>query len=148
MTGRVVLLSAAVAALGLAAGAAFAALPPEAYAQARVEAPHHVQMRIERVGGLPWYLDHGPCEVRGEVIRVFKGDIAEGDQLTLKIDCAKPRARLPDGPALWTSWRALDEARFVEAYLDGDKAVASWQTVLLDEPSEEPACPEDQEGSC
>ncbi len=152
MTGRLVLRSAAVAAAGatlaLAVGAAFAALPPEVYAQARVDAPNHVQIRIERVSGLPWYLDHGPCEVRGDVLRVFKGDIEEGEELRLKIDCAKPRARLPDGAALWTSWRALEEARVLEAYLDDDRAVASWQTVLLSEPSDEPACPEDAEGSC
>jgi hypothetical protein len=150
MTGRPalpsVLLSAVAA--GLAAGAAFAALPPEVYAQARVDAPHHVQLRIERVTGLPWHQDHGACEVRGDVVRVFKGDIAEGDELTLRIDCAKPRARLPNGGALWTSWRALEEARVVEAYLGADKAVASWQTVLLSEPSDEPACTEEQEGSC
>lgn len=148
MTARPLLLSAAAAALGLGAGAAFAVLPPEVYAQARVDAPHHVQIRIARVVALPWYQDHGACEVRGEVVRVFKGDLEDGDELRLKVDCAKPRARLPAGPQLWTSWRALEEARVIEAYLDQNRAVASWQTTLLSEPSDEPACPEDGEGSC
>lgn len=130
------------------AAAALAALPPEEYAQARVDALHHVQIRIERVTGLPWYVDHGACEVRGEVVRVFRGDLAQGDELTLQIDCAKPRARLPNGAALWTSWRALDEARVIEAYLDENKAVDTWQTLLLSEPTDEPACPVEQEGSC
>jgi hypothetical protein len=147
MSGRIIQLSAAVA--GLLAGTSSAlAASPEVYQEARQGAAHHVQLRISKVGDLPWYADHGPCDVQGRVVRVFSGDLAEGDELTIRVDCAKPRARLPDGPALWTSQRALADASVIEAYLDEARAVASWQTMLLSEPSDEPSCPVDAEGSC
>jgi hypothetical protein len=133
------------AALGVPA---FAELAPEEYVKLRGDAVHHVQLRIRRLQGLPWYTDHGPCTVSGEIVRVFAGDHAVGDDLEIAVDCAKPRARLPNGAALWTSQRALDQADFIEAYLNADGTVAGWQTVLLDEASDEPACPPDSPAPC
>lgn len=150
MTRRFGAACAAVLALGALALAtsASAELAPEEYVKLRADAVHHVQLRIRRVQGLPWYTDHGPCTVSGEIVRVFAGDHAVGDDLELAVDCAKPRARLPNGAALWTSQRALDQADFIEAYLNADGTVAGWQTVLLDEPSDEPACPSDSPTPC
>jgi hypothetical protein len=139
------------AATAAALGGAFiaaAVLPPEVYVAARREADEHLQMRIEEVGSPPWYSDHGSCRVAGEVVRVFRGERAPGDRLAIDVDCAKPHARLPAGPALWTSWRAIEEAGYIEAYLDETGAVAAWQTMLLSEPSDEPACAIDLEGPC
>jgi hypothetical protein len=138
----------ALAAALAAAFAAAAALPPEVYLAARREAAEHLQLRIEAVAPPPWYADHGACRVTGEVVRVFRGGHAPGDRLAIEVDCAKPRARLPDGPTLWTSWRALEEAGFIEAYLDDRGAVAVWQTMLLSEPSDAPSCAVDFEGLC
>ncbi len=123
-------------------------LPPEAYEEARRDAVHHLQLRIDNVEGLPWHADQGACVVEGEVVRVFRGDHQPGDALAIAIDCAKPRARLQPGPQLWTSWRAIEQAGYVEAYLDEGGAVARWQTMLLSEASDEPACPEDTAGAC
>jgi hypothetical protein len=128
--------------------AAAAVLPPEVYTAARREAAEHLQLRIEDVGSPPWYADHGACRVAGEVVRVFRGAHAPGDRLAIDVDCAKPRARLPDGPTLWTSWRALEDAGYIEAYLDERGSVAAWQTMLLAEPSDEPACAIEVEGPC
>ena len=105
-------------------------------------------MRIDSVRGLPWYRDHGACAVAGRVVRVFRGDHYEDERMIIEVDCAKPRARLQPGPQLWTSWRALKQAEVIEAYLDVDDSVMSWQTMLLSAPSDEPACPEDQAGPC
>jgi hypothetical protein len=147
------MLTLAMAAAALAAGLAAAADdPPSAnpYAKARHNAAHHLQLKIDHVEPLPWYADHGACGVTGEVARVYRGDHHPGDKLVIAIDCAKPRANLPSGPQLWTAWRAIEQAAYVEAYLNADGAVAHWQTVLLskDEASDKPACPEDADGAC
>ena len=147
-TGGFAVAAGAVFLATLTATRAGAVLPPAAYEEARHVAVHHIQMRIDAVEPLPWNLETGPCGVTGEVVRVFMGDHAVGDTLSFAIDCAKPRASLGAGPQLWTAWRAIEEAGYVEAYLDTEGAVAGWQTVLLSEPSDEPACPLDTVGSC
>lgn len=137
-------LCAAALSLALAYGA-FAVMPPQVYADARRDAEHHIQMRIDDVKGLGWFQDHGACEVRGEVVRVFRGDLEVGAPLTLAVDCAKPKARLAPGPQLWTPWRALREAGYLEAFLTEEGEIALWQSQLLSEPSDAPAC--DLEGT-
>jgi hypothetical protein len=148
--GRTLRLAAIAAVVCGSVAAAQSAAADDPYTTARRAAAHHVQMRIKDVQDLPWYLDKGPCNVQGEVVRVFRGDYERGDDLTIAIDCAKPRARVkqsPQGP-LWTSWRAIKDAGYVEAYLDEEGEVARWQTVLLSEASDEPACPVDAAGTC
>ncbi|MGD2131749.1 MAG: hypothetical protein PVI23_03090 [Maricaulaceae bacterium] len=136
------------AALASLAASASAVLPPEVYAQGRVDAVHHVQVRIDRRSGLSWFTDHGACAIEGEVVRVFRGDLSVGDEIGFDIDCAKPRANIPAGPVLWTAWRAIEDAAYIEVYLDAEGEIEMWQSMLLSAPSDEPACPVEGEGSC
>lgn len=128
--------------------AASAVLPPQAYIDARHAAVHHLQARIDGVEGPGSGVDHGACLVDVEVLAVFRGGHQPGDRLTLAIDCAKPGANLPAGPVLWTSLQAIQQAGYVEAYLDADGSVAGWQTVLLSAPSDEPECKDDDPFPC
>jgi hypothetical protein len=120
-------------------GPAAAVLAPEYYEEARRSAPSHVQIKIEDVGSPSGGM--GPCDVEGEVVRVFKGDLAPGAKLRFDVSCYD-YGTIPSGPTLWTDYDALVDAKFLEAFMSGDPApkVALDQVEIILEPRDAPYC--------
>ena len=120
-------------------GPAAAVLAPEYYEEARRSAPNHVQIEIDDVsspsGGM------GPCHVKGKVVRVFKGDLAPGAGLTFDVSCYD-YGTIPAGPTLWTDYDALNDAKYLEAFMSGDARpkIALDQVEIILEPRDTPYC--------
>lgn len=97
-------------------GAAQAVLAPEFYEEARRSADHHVQIALTDVdtpgGGF------GLCRVEGTVVQVFRGTLKPGETLTFDVACYR-YGHIPDGPTLWTSYDALADAAYLEAFMAG-----------------------------
>ena len=135
-------------ALGLAAlgvGGAGAALPPEAYLEARETAPNHVQLRMSVIKGPGFLKSYGSCAVRAEVITVFRGGFRPGDEVTVLVDCARANAEPPPGPQLWLPRDQLRKNGHLEAFLSDDAKpeVLRWQAFVINGPSPAPRCPVD-----
>ncbi len=120
-------------------GPAAAVLAPEYYEEARRSAPNHVQIEIDDVsspsGGM------GPCHVEGKIVRVFKGDLAPGAKLTFDVSCYD-YGTIPAGPTLWTDYDALNDAKYLEAFMSGDARpkIALDQVEIIIEPRDVPYC--------
>jgi len=120
-------------------GPAAAVLAPEFYEEARRSAPNHLQIEIKDVsspsGGM------GPCKVEGEVVRVFKGDLAPGAKLKFEVSCYD-YGTIPSGPTLWTDYDALVDAKFLEAFMSADASprIALDQVEIVLEPRDAPYC--------
>jgi len=139
--------------LGLPA-MALAVLPPDTYRDARRAADHHVQIRVDRI--TPPRKTPGRCAVEGDVVTVFRSagsGLGEGMAVSFGVDCLAPGDEPMVGGTLWIGAAELREARYLEVYLNDSGedgvAVARWQYVIVDGPSETPRCPEDHPGlSC
>ena len=123
----------------LMCGRAAAVLAPEYYEEARRSAPNHVQIEIEDVdspsGGM------GACSVEGKVVKVFRGDLAPGAELTFDVACYDYGA-IPSGPTLWTDYDALSEAKYLEAFMSADPQprIALDQVEIVIAPRDTPYC--------
>jgi hypothetical protein len=85
-------------------------MAPVYFRNARMEAEHHVQAKIVRRSA-------GVLDVR--IVRVFRGVLKPGEVLRLHVAVAG------DGPIvlgsrLYASPAVAEQARFIEAFLDGD----------------------------
>lgn len=120
-------------------GPAFAVLAPEYYEEARRSAPNHVQIEIEDVSGPSGGM--GACDVEGKVVTVFKGDLAPGAKLRFDVACYD-YGTIPSGPTLWTDYDALDEAKYLEAFMSADAKpkIALDQVEIILEPRDTPYC--------
>ncbi len=120
-------------------GAAAAVLAPEYYEEARRSAPNHVQIKIDKVssprGGL------GDCAVKGEVVRVFRGDFERDSKIAFNVSCYDYGA-IPSGPTLWTDYDALSSAKYLEAFMLGGPTpkIALDQVEIILEPRDTPYC--------
>ncbi len=130
---------------------AMGVLPPQLYAQARVDAAHHVQVSVSRM--TPPRETPGVCRVQGRVVTVFRsrgGVLSPGAPVSFGVDCLAPGDDPGVGGTLWQGVESLKNARFIEAYLNGDVppglSVARWQYSIITAPTAEPVCPEDKPG--
>lgn len=101
----------------VALGTAQAVLAPEYYEEARRSAANHVQIAVEDVSGPSGGM--GACEVKGKIVRVFRGDVMRGTELDFDVSCYD-HGKIPDGPTLWTDYDALSDAKYLEAFMSGD----------------------------
>jgi hypothetical protein len=125
---------------------------PEAYRQARLDAPIHAQMRVVKLGDAP-VGGYGACTLTAHVERIFRDTnqaLPKDKDLDIAVevfnDTVDPKTLRPPrlSGALYKAWSKVSIAKFVEVYLqpasDGFKIVHS-QIGLLDEATETPACP-------
>jgi hypothetical protein len=124
-----------------------ALMAPEFYRQARVDAPFHVQVAIDKV--TPPAAGPGSCKVEGKVAEVFRdagNKVPGGTPVSFSVACRREGEQVPIGGAKWTDTAALTSAKYIEVYLtpgvDG-YAVAMWNSKLIDAPSKAPQFPVD-----
>lgn len=142
-------LGALLAATVLAASTAHAALPPEEYQEVREQAPHHLQVRLERITLLRG-LARANCEVEATVLRDFRGALPEGTPLRFALNCIAPRVRPMPGPNAWHGYEELKSATVAEGFFRGegeDVAPAYGQLGFVPGEREWPWC-EAQSGRC
>ncbi len=85
-------------------------MAPRYYRDARLEARDHIQARlIERRGST----------LRVEVVKVFRGCLRTGSVIELHVSLASDGPVVLDG-TIGTPAAVADDARFIEAFLDGD----------------------------
>jgi len=100
-----------------AAGTAEAVLAPEYYEEARRSAANHVQIAVDGVeapgGGM------GACPVTGSIVRVFRGPMRVGERVAFTVSCYD-YGSIPDGATLWTDYDALNQAKYLEAFMSAD----------------------------
>lgn len=121
---------------------AFAAMPPEAFIQARQTAVNHVHVRIETV--TPPEGGAGDCRVSATVVQIFRGDLTRGQQIAFPVSCYR-YGELQPGNQLWTDFDALSHARYLEAFMSGgpEPKVMSDQVEIITQPREWPFCATD-----
>ncbi|NWH09189.1 MAG: hypothetical protein HXY22_11200 [Alphaproteobacteria bacterium] len=121
---------------------AFAAMPPEAFIQARQTAVNHVHVRIESV--TPPSGGAGDCSVSATVVQIFRGDLTRGQVITFPVSCYR-YGELQPGNQLWTDFEALSHAQYLEAFMSGGPApvVLSDQVEIITAPREWPFCATD-----
>ncbi len=121
------------------AAPAHALLAPEYYQEARRSAANHVQIKLDSVeapdGGM------GACPVEGEIVRVFRGAMQPGERVAFTVSCYD-YGTIPDGATLWTDYDALNQAKFVEAFLSADTPprIVLDQIEIILTPRDKPYC--------
>jgi hypothetical protein len=123
-----------------ASTAAQALMPPQVYQRARVAAPYHVQVAIERMRAPS--ATPGVCRIRGKIVGIFRDTTAKlrvGMPVNLAVSCIQKGDRIPLGGTLWKQVDALKRARYIEAFLNADMAIALWQSRIVSAPSKQPA---------
>ncbi len=120
-------------------GPAAAVLAPEYYEEARRSAPNHVQIKIDRVGSPSGGM--GACDVRGQVVRVFRGDLMPGAKLRFDVSCYD-YGTIPAGPTRGTAYDARSDAKYLEAFMSGGASprIALDQVEIILEPRDAPYC--------
>lgn len=117
-------------------------MTPEEYQKARADAEFHVQLEVKKV--VPPARSPGICAVEGVVVRVFRGSLAAGTPMRLELSCRRKDERVRPGGEHWTSWEALEKAKFLEAYVNREGAgyaVAAWQSEIIPSASAAPQFP-------
>lgn len=119
---------------------------------ARMAAPHHVEIRVERLDLPPDAHRHATvaCTIRGTITATYRGGLATGRAVSVEDRCL-PDSRpgwpgIPVGPAVsgFLTSELEKPGRLLEAYLreDGDRlAIAASAARLLSEGSAKPALP-------
>lgn len=115
----------------LFAGAAYAALPPQYYDQARDEAADVVVIQVRGVA----FTSASSCAVEGEVRAIERGETyALGDVIVINMPCLGHAAFDPPvGSVRWQSSDQLRASRWGRAYLNGGE-LALYQYYALSEP--------------
>jgi hypothetical protein len=134
---------AAIALLAVTAGTADALMPPQVYQRARMDAPYHVQVAIERMRAPS--ATPGICRVTGKIVGIFRdtpGKLRVGMPVRLAVSCVQKGDRIPLGGTLWKQLDALKRARYIEAFLTADMGIALWQSRIVTAPSKQPAIKE------
>jgi hypothetical protein len=122
------------------------ALRPEQYLAGRHTARFHVQVEILAVAGPD--RTPGDAAVTARVVRVFRGDLAVGDEIryaeaVIRAEDWEPPniERVPIGGTIWKEYDAVHRAKYAEAFLNGTPPVlevALWQSWLIDAPTDAP----------
>lgn len=121
------------------AGRAAAVLAPEYYEEARRSAASHVQIAVDGVEAPADGM--GACPVEGKIVRVFRGSMHVGDRIAFTVSCYD-YGSIPDGATLWTDYDALNQAKYLEAFLSADTPprVALDQVEIILAPRDRPYC--------
>ena len=118
-------------------------IPIEARAQARRNAPFHVQLQLTRV---PAACPNRKVEIEGRVVRTFRGEahLRPGALVSFSLWVVR-RGGEPTGPA-FVYHDALVEASHMEVYLEGTPPqcrVAAYEFTLLHTPTAVPRMSDD-----
>lgn len=113
-------------------------LQADFYLMARHEARFHVQVEVITVS--PVERTPGPVRLDARVIQVFRGDrtLKAGDRVTFEEHVMRPGDSIPCGGILWKEGGALQQARYLEVFLNGDPpecAVPLCQSEVIAAPS-------------
>lgn len=129
------LFAAALLAAYAAAAPALAALPPQAYADARDGAADVIVIEVSAVETT------GPmsCAVSGNVLRIERGArYSADDAVRISVPClGHSDAQAHPGPVLYQGTRQLRESRYARAYMNGG-ALALYQYQILATPDQAP----------
>ena len=133
------------AAVGVAAGLVFAwpasaALPPQAYLEARREAALHLQVKVQKVRLRP---SAGACLIEGRVLRAFRGDARPGARIVFDAPCRFPGAVPMPGPVLWFQPDDLQKGQVLEGFFNGTPttpAIARSQLFVVASETDAPRC--------
>lgn len=126
----------------------YAAMSPQVYQKARADAPYHFQIAIKEV--VVPKKTPALCAVKGEIVQIFRDStdkIELGKQIEFGVSCMRKKDVVPIGGTIWTNAVDLSQAQFIEAYLievEGEFDVVLDQTLIIEEPSNEPQFPVDQ----
>ena len=108
----------------------------------RKTAKFHVQVEIvslEKPGYFP-----ATIQLEGRLIKIFRDNenqLTIGDTITFPIEVTDEGAFIPEGATLWTYYKNISSARFMEAFLNGeppDLEIELWQKVIIPSASEKP----------
>ena len=123
-----------------------AVMPPDVYIDARAAADHHVQVALHEVRRPA--VTPGLCGIEASVITVFRShdqQLAQGTPVAFTVDCLGEADEPIPGGTLWGRVGDLQQARYIEVYLDGPPGaleVARWQYGIIEGPTDAPQCPE------
>ena len=126
----------------LVGGQAYALIAPEYYRKARAEAQYHVQIDITKVEAPRQ--GPGTCAVEGQVLQIFKdatGKLAKDQIIGFTVACHRQGDTVPVGGTLWLDTDALENADYMEVYLDAAADgfdVAMWNYKLIPKISDTP----------
>lgn len=121
---------------------AMGALAPQYYQEAREQAPHHLQLRIDEVRLLRGR-KLANCEVSATVLRDFRGALAAGTLLRFALNCTAQGVRPMPGPNAWHAYDTLKAAGFAEGFFrgaDGRFAPAYGALAIVADAREWPWC--------
>ncbi len=125
-------------------------MSPQVYADARAEAPIHVQLM--RGGVRRQRQESGSVRVHGRVVRIFRDReraVHLGQRLSFLIQIIDPDAvPMPSGE-IRHDWDYLGRARFIEAFLtswQGEIHLVRSQVLGIRYPTLRPVCPPDAPG--
>ena len=113
-----------------------------AYLYGRQSAEFHVQVEVVSLE----HTDYFPAQVQleGRLVRIFrdrKNRLAIGDIIIFPVDVTEEGAYIPTGATLWTYYKNIKSARYLEVFLDGEPPqleIATWQSAVIPSPSEKP----------
>jgi hypothetical protein len=144
----------AAVALLLVPASARAVMRDHDFEGARRDAMHHAQVQITKIA-VPASTP-GQCRVWGDVVRIFKGATRYfrlGDGIEFDVSCQRRNDLIPTGDTHWLDVTQLQDARFIETYLNSYRAgsgfdyrIPAWQYRLIDGISSTPACPDTTKG--
>lgn len=119
----------ALAFAALTASPAFAALPPQAYANARANAPNVIVIDVASVE----LTSATSCTVRGSVNTVERGEKYEaGGEVEIVVPCrGHVQAPVMVGAVVWQNSATLQASTRGRAYLDDAGALALYQYEIL-----------------
>ncbi|MGE0594912.1 MAG: hypothetical protein AB7P07_00985 [Hyphomonadaceae bacterium] len=120
--------------LALFSAAAFAALPPQYYEQARRDADTIIVIEVANVGDPPTTQGFGTCVVQGRVIGVLRGSqYANGAPVRINVPCRFRNAPIPAGGVVYQDFEILQRARYGRAYLAPGGELALYQYEILNQ---------------
>lgn len=126
---RTTIFALAAALTAMSAAPAFAALPPQAYANARDNAPNVIVIDVASVE----FTSATSCTVRGSVNAVERGDQYEaGGAVEIIVPCrGHVQAPIMVGAVVWQNSATLQASTRGRAYLDTNGALALYQYEIL-----------------
>ena len=112
--------------------AAFAALPPQYYDEARANAESVLVVQIDRTLGLPIMRGYGACRLSGRVAAVERGArYSVGEAVTISVPCRRQNAQIPASGVQYEDVGELRRSRWGRAWLNANGELALYQYEIL-----------------